>query len=448
MEIALPEGVKKIIGTLEEKGHEAYLVGGSLRDILMGKEPHDWDIATNALPEEVMACFSAQMVITTGLKHGTVTIMQNGTAYEVTTYRIEDKYSDNRHPDRVFFTASLKEDLSRRDFTVNAMAYNPAFGLVDLFEGRRDLHNKQINCVGDPQKRFREDALRMMRALRFASVLGFEIGGETALAIHRHKSLLKNISAERLNFELCLLLCGKNVENILRQYADVLDVFIPELAPMQGFWQNNRYHYLDVWEHTLKAVASAPDDPLIRLGMLFHDLAKPECYTEDEEGNGHFYGHPMISSRIAKTIMKRLKFANKTIDTVSELVLYHDSEISLKDKSIKKWLNRLGEERFRQLLLVKEADAKAQHEKYREEKLQKLAVLQQSLELILAQGQCFSLRDMAVKGSDLLQIGIPNGKQIGQILDKLLALVMDGEIENDKEKLLDRAKRLSKIKKV
>jgi len=444
VEIALPEGVNKIIRKLEDKGYEAYLVGGSLRDILMEKEPHDWDIATSALPDQAMVCFSAQKVITTGLKHGTLTIMQDGEAYEVTTYRIEDKYSDNRHPDGVIFSASLKEDLSRRDFTVNAMAYNPAYGLVDFFDGRRDLHNKQINCVGDPQKRIREDALRIMRALRFASVLDFEIGGETALAIHCHKALLQNISAERLTIELCLLLCGKNVENILREYADVLNVFIPELVPMQGFWQNNRYHYLDVWEHTIKAVASAPDDQLIRLSMLFHDIAKPECYTEDEEGNGHFYRHPMISSRRAKTIMKRLKFANKTIDAISELVFYHDCEISLKDKSLKKWLNKLGEERIRQLLMVKEADARAQHEKYRGEKLEKLAALRQSLELILAQGQCFSLRDLAVKGSDLLQIEIPKGKQIGQILDKLLNLVLEGEIENDKEKLLARAKTLSK----
>lgn len=444
MEIALPEGVKKIIKTLEDKGYEAYLVGGSLRDILMGMKPHDWDIATSALPGQVMVCFSAKKVITTGLKHGTLTILQDGISYEVTTYRIEDQYSDNRHPDEVFFTSSLKEDLSRRDFTVNAMAYNPAFGLVDLFDGCRDLYNKQINCVGDPQKRFSEDALRMMRALRFASVLGFQIGGETALAIHRHKLLLQKISAERLNLELCLLLGGKNVENILRGYAEVLNVFIPELAPMQGFIQNNRYHYLDVWEHTVKAVALAPDDLLIRLTLLFHDIAKPECYTEDEEGNGHFYGHPKESSRLARIIMKRLKFANKTIEAVSELVLYHDSEISLKERSIKKWLNKLGEERIRQLLLVKEADAKAQHEKYRGEKLAKLAALRQGLELILAQGQCFALRDMAIDGSDLLQFGIPKGKQIGEVLDRLLALVLEGKIENDREKLLAKAKMLSK----
>jgi len=319
MIVELPKEVKKIIKSLEDSAYEAYIVGGSLRDILMGKAPHDWDIATSAIPEQVMACFPTQRIITTGLKHGTVTIMQGGIGYEVTTFRIDSDYSDNRHPDEVSFTPSLKEDLSRRDFTINAMAYNPASGLIDLFNGLADLANRQINCVGVPERRFQEDSLRMMRALRFAAVLDFQIGESTAFAIHQHKSLLQNISAERINFELCGLLCGKNVENILRQYADVIAVFIPEIKIMWNFAQNNRYHYLDVWEHTIKAVAVVNADLILRLVMLFHDIAKPECYTEDEAGNGHFYGHPKVSSNMAKTIMKRLKFDNKTSKTVSDL---------------------------------------------------------------------------------------------------------------------------------
>ena len=439
MKIQLPQEVDNIISILESKGYQAYVVGGAIRDLLMKKEPDDWDITTDALPEEIISCFTEQKIVKTGLKHGTVTVLFEGGAYEVTTFRVDGKYSDKRHPDGVYFTPSLREDLSRRDFTINALAYNPSIGLFDYFGGEQDIKDKVVNCVGEPGKRFNEDALRMMRALRFASVLGFEIGQSTASALQDNRLLLNNVAVERLNAELCGLICGKDAANILFKYADIIEVFIPEINKMRGFKQNNPYHYLDVWQHTVETLREAHFDLVLRTALLFHDIGKPECYTEDGERQGHFYGHPELSARIAYRIMKRLKFDNNTIKKVEELILYHDCAILPIDSSLRKWLNKIGEERLRQLISMKEADIKAQSEIYREDRLQRLRAVLLLIDDILAKEQCFSLRDLAVTGSDLIGIGIPQGKQIGKTLDYLLELVIKGEIKNNRNKLLDKA---------
>ena len=440
MIIELPNEVNKIIKALEDKGHEAYIVGGCVRDLLMGMAPHDWDITTNALPDQIISCFAAEKIVETGLKHGTVTIIVGAIAYEVTTYRIEGKYSDCRHPDSVVFTTSLKDDLSRRDFTINAMAYNPRAGLVDYFHGKDDLLREQIICVGNPDERFHEDALRIIRALRFASVLGFQISASVSKSLLRNKDNLKKIALERINVEFCKLLCGKNVRQVLLNYSDVLEIFIPEIKDISGFAQNNPYHFLDIWQHTVEAVAQAPADKAIRLALLFHDIGKPHCYSLNKQGLEHFYGHAQYGSELACKIMKRLRFDGQTINTVRELILYHDMELLPNGRQIKRLLNKMGEERLRQLLQVMQADIMGKCEIYREASLKRLRLVLQYLDHIIEQQLCFQLKDLAVNGKDLLDIGIPQGRQIGLLLHKLMEMVINEEIENDKKQLLIVAK--------
>lgn len=433
--INIPNGVSQILNTLTANSFESYIVGGCVRDALMGVVPHDWDITTNATPEQAISCFNGYRVIETGLQHGTVTIVIDDEQYEITTYRIDGEYLDNRHPSEVTFTTSLKDDLSRRDFTINAMAYSPADGLIDYFSGREDLNNKLVRCVGDPDHRFNEDALRIMRALRFASVLGFRIDSETSVSIRKNKDLLNNIAVERISVELCKLLCGVNVKDILIDYSDVISTFIPEISPMVDFEQHNPYHYLNVWEHTVQSIFEATEDIVIRLTMLFHDMGKPHCYTHD--GNmGHFYGHPQISFDMCFEILKRLKFDNGTIDTVRELVLYHDAEIQPRNKHVKKWLFKIGEERFRQLLRVKYADIIAQDISCRDERLDNLKAVEGCLECVIEQQQCFSLKDLKVNGRDIIAVGVPQGVQVGIVLNKLMDMVINEEIENDYDMLI------------
>jgi len=437
MTINIPVSVKEIINILEHNGFEAYVVGGCVRDSLLGKEPHDWDITTNALPEQMMECFKEYKVIETGLKHGTLTVMINQESFEITTYRVDGIYSDNRHPDTVHFVSGLKEDLSRRDFTINSMAYNSSKGLVDYFNGQIDLQSGTISCVGDADTRFQEDALRIMRAMRFASTYGFCIQVATAQAIRDNELLLNNIAVERISTELNKLICGKGASKILNQFEDVLSIVIPEIKSMIGFQQHNPYHYLDVWEHTIESITQAPESLVLRLSMLFHDIAKPQCYSEDEQHVGHFYGHPQVSSDMAVEILKRLKYDNATIMRVRDLVLYHDADIQPRQKYIRRWLNKIGEETFRQLLEIKKADIKAQVFEYQADRLQLIDDSEIVLSGILEQQQCFSLKDLAVNGHDLMQVGVPEGKDIGIELNRLMNMVIDGDIENDKNKLLN-----------
>jgi len=435
MKISIPDEVIYIIETLEKRGYEAYVVGGCVRNAILGKEPKDWDICTTALPDETKRCFEGCHIVETGLQHGTITLVLNQKPFEITTYRVDGLYSDNRHPDEVVFVSDLKADLSRRDFTINSMAYNPKDGFVDCFGGMSDIESRMIRCVGEANKRFQEDALRILRALRFSSELDFDIEGETSAAILRNKNLLKNIAAERISGEINRLIVGRNAENVLLSYASVVEVIVPEIKEMVGFPQNNPYHHMDVWRHTAASVSQAPADTSLRLAMLFHDIAKPRSYSE-VNSVGHFYGHARLSSDMAKEILTRLKYDNDTIKTIAQLVLYHDTKILPERKDIKRWLNRIGEKRFRRLIEVKRADASAQSEKFRSGKLAELDRLLDVLNEILELRQCFSLRDLAIDGNDLIAIGMPEGIQVGKVLDSLLEMVINESVKNEKDELL------------
>ncbi len=432
--IKLPEAVKKTIEKLNRSGFEAFAVGGCVRDSLMGRKPNDWDVTTSASPAETMAVFRDYKVIETGIKHGTVTVIIDNNFLEITTYRIDGDYSDNRHPDKVNFTKNIKEDLARRDFTVNALAFNPKDGICDCFGGADDINNKIIRCVGDPDKRFSEDALRIMRALRFASVLGFEIEDKTAVSIRKNKYLLKNVATERKNSELSKMLCGKNAQRILMQFPDVISEIIPEISDMIGFEQKNRHHIFDVYEHTVKSVESIDAVMHLRLAMLFHDIGKPHCFTVDAKGEGHFYGHAKISYELAEKALDRLKYDNETRSKVLTLVKYHDAVIENDERYIKRWLNRLSPEGFFDLIKVKKADNLAQNPKYN--RIAYIEEISKKATEILERNECFSLASLAVNGDDLLAIGVPQGKKIGKALEFLLKAVTDGKCENDKQKLI------------
>lgn len=436
MKITLPDEVVCIIDTLNNNGYEAYAVGGCVRDAVLGRAPEDWDICTSALPEQAKRSFAGHHIIETGLKHGTITLMLNRQPFEITTYRVDGLYSDSRHPDTVEFVGDLKRDLSRRDFTINAMAYSPDKGLVDYFGGEQDIERRVIRTVGDADRRFYEDALRIMRALRFASVLGFSIDPSTSAALFESKGLLQNIAVERIVSELNRLLLGNDVERVLLGYPAILEEVIPEIGDMVGFDQRNPYHCLDVWAHTARSVCKAPFSLSIRLTLLLHDVAKPVCYTE-RDSIGHFYGHPKVGSDMARQILKRLKYDKNTIDAVAQMILYHDSYIPPQQKGVKRWLNRLGEERLRQLIEVKRADGKAHSEKNRDERLRALDEALSILDEVLEEGQCFSRKDLAVDGRDLLAAGVPEGGEVGAMLNQLVDMVIDGSVENEREPLLE-----------
>lgn len=436
----MPAQVKTVLRTLEEAGFAAYLVGGCVRDSLMGRTPADWDVATAARPDDVRQAIGAFRVVDTGLRHGTVTAMVEGMPIEVTTFREEGEYLDFRHPSSVTFTADLHKDLARRDFTVNAMAWSEHTGLVDPFGGAADLGRGIIRAVGDPHQRFHEDALRILRALRFSSVLGFEIEEETARAALDCRSLLGRIASERIRDEFSALLCGTGVAPVLMEYADIIAVFIPEIEPSVGFCQNNYHHIYDVWEHTVHSIAAVEPELVLRLVMLLHDLGKPQSYTEDTDGVGHFYGHPMISTGIAGGVLLRLRYDRSLVRQVCTLVEYHDSHLFPTENSVRRWLMRLGEENLRLLIRIKRADNLAQSPDWRgrqEELRQSQAILEQ----VLCEKKAFSRDMLAVKGTDMIALGA-DGPQIGRLLDVLLEEVMGGRVRNEKGPLLALAQRI------
>lgn len=440
--IDAPGGVLELLDILESEGYEAYIVGGCVRDTFLGRAPHDWDICTSALPESVVSLLRCSDIktIETGIQHGTVTACLHDGSYEITTFRLDGEYSDNRRPDRVEFVDDVREDLSRRDFTINAMAYSDADGLIDPWGGYGDLDAKLIRCVGNPNDRFGEDALRIMRALRFASTYGFKIEEETAAAIHRNKELLKNISAERIQTELCKMLCGKGVLDILLEYKDVMAVIIPELGPCIGFNQNNPYHIYDVYDHIAHAVANYKgNDISIKMALLLHDIGKPECYTEDERG-GHFYCHGAFSKFYAEKIMDHLKFDNKTRGEVIDLVQYHDSDIYPGVRTVRRWLNKIGPEMLDKLIHVKIADIYAHSEKNLEQMRDNVLFVKLIAKDIVAQQQCFQLKDLAVNGHDIVSLGY-EGPVVGKVLKHLLNAVMDEAVENSKDTLMKEAER-------
>ena len=432
-----PKEVEAVLRALEAAGHRAYAVGGCVRDLLRGETPDDYDITTSARPEEVMALFAGRC-IPTGLQHGTVTVRENHCSFEVTTFRADGVYTDNRHPSEVFFSQTLEEDLQRRDFTVNAMAMDLRGEVTDLYGGREDLQNGILRCVGDADTRFGEDALRMMRALRFAAVLGFTIAEETARSIRKNRELLRNIAVERILVEMNKLLTGRDALRILLDYPEVLQVFIPEVAPCVGFDQHSKYHCYTVWEHIVRSVQAVEAEPVLRWTMLLHDIAKPACFFTDEQGEGHFYGHPQRSAEMAEEITRRLRFDKRSAQRIVLLVEWHDRPIEPTHKAVRRVLNAMGEEALRQLLQVKRADNLAQHEKYRS-RLAVIDAVEAVMEELLAQESCFSLKQLAVNGRDLMELGF-SGSEIGAALDALLQKVMDGELPNERTALLEALK--------
>jgi tRNA nucleotidyltransferase (CCA-adding enzyme) len=433
----LPEDVKNIINILQEHGHEAYAVGGCVRDSILGREPEDWDITTSARPDEMKAIFPRS--IDTGIEHGTITVLMGKGQYELTTYRIDGEYEDSRHPKEVLFTSNLREDLLRRDFTINAMAYNEETGLVDIFGGIEDLERGVIRCVGNAEERFSEDALRIMRAVRFAAQLDFVIEEETAQAIRKLAPTLEKISAERIQTELVKMLLSPHPERIRQAYElGITAVVLPEFDRTMETKQHNPHHMYTVGEHTIQALMQAPADRMIRMALLFHDMGKPEMKTTDEDGVDHFKRHNEASARICKEVLRRLKFDNETIRTTEKLIYYHDYRVALKPSSVRKLISLVGEELFPLLLQVQRADLLAQSMYMRAEKMNQLDEIDRIYREILERRDCLSLKDLAVNGRDLIEAGMKPGKEIGAILQEMLQEVLEDPSKNTKEYLLTR----------
>ena len=434
MTIQLPEDVKKIIEIIEKAGYEAYAVGGCVRDSLLLRNPNDWDITTSAKPEKVKELF--KKTIDTGIEHGTVTVMMHHVGYEVTTYRIDGEYEDARHPKNVTFTSNLIEDLKRRDFTINAMAYNDRSGIVDAFDGISDLEKGIIRAVGNPRERFDEDALRMMRAVRFSAQLGYSIEEDTKKAIQELSINLQKISAERIQVELVKLVSSDHPEKMRDLYeTGITAVILPEFDKAMVTAQNNPHHCYTVGEHIIQSMAASDADKNIRLAMLYHDIGKPACLTTDEKGIDHFYGHPEVSGQICKASLRKLKFDNDTIHTVVQLVTHHDYQILPEKKYVRRAMNRIGKDIFPLLLKVKQADLHAQSTYQREEKQEKLDEICALYKEIVQENECVDLKGLAVTGSDLIAWGMKPGRELGEMLSQLLAVVIDDPGKNRKEAL-------------
>lgn len=441
MKIILPEKVNFIINRLKENGYEAYAVGGCVRDSVLGRIPDDWDITTSATPNETKALFPR--TFDTGIEHGTITVLVEKESFEVTTYRVDGEYEDSRHPKEVVFTRSLREDLLRRDFTINAMAYNEEEGLVDIFGGMKDLEQKTIRCVGNAQERFGEDALRILRAVRFAAQLGFEIEPDTMEGIRKMAPTLANISAERIQVELIKMLVSPNPGLLKLAYElGITKIILPEFDEMMHTEQETPHHMYSVGVHTLKAIERVRADKVLRLTMLLHDVAKPQMKTVDASGVAHFKMHDIKGAETAKKILKRLKFDNDTLGKVTKLIQYHDYRMPAQPKNVRKAICKIGEELFPHYLEVRKADTMAQSDYMREEKLQNIAGIEQCYQEILAKKECVSLKTLAITGSDLIADGMQPGKQIGAVLQALLEFVLECPEYNTKEALLRRAREL------
>ncbi|MBQ3235861.1 MAG: hypothetical protein IJA97_06870 [Clostridia bacterium] len=435
----LTKGAKLLIKTLEDHGFKAYAVGGFVRDNLLGKTLFDVDVTTSATPEQMLEVFKGFKVYLTGIKHGTITVNSLGEHIEVTTFRVDGSYKDNRHPDSVEFVSDLESDLARRDFTVNAMAFNGE-ELVDLYGGREDLKNRLIRAVGDPRKRFEEDALRILRGLRFASVLDFDIECETAVAMEEKAHLLKNVSVERLFTELSKLLVGRGVERVLTKYKKVIFEVIPELKLCDGFSQNTKFHSYDVYEHTVRSVALSEADKAVRWALLLHDIEKPSCYSVDGSGVGHFYGHQPKSAKTAVVILKRFKADNKLIKLCNDLIYLHDIKTEITRGEVKKLLNLYGVETLRKLALVKVGDGLAHAPEYADYRRSLAINFLNEVNDIVEKGECYLLKDLAVNGNDFKQLGF-RGAEIKTALDNALSLVIKGEVLNEKSEILKRFER-------
>ena len=443
VKIKMPGKVNKIIGVLQEAGFEAYAVGGCIRDSLLGRTPNDWDITTSAKPMEVKALFSH--TIDTGIQHGTVTILLDREGFEVTTYRIDGEYEDGRHPKEVSFTGSLEEDLKRRDFTINALAYNETAGLIDIFEGQKDLKDGIIRCVGNAEERFTEDALRMLRAIRFSAQLGYRIEENTLAAIHKLAGNLEKISAERIQTELLKLMVSPHPDYLRTAYeCGVTKVFFPEFDLAMETPQNHPHHCYNVGEHILHSLLEVPADKVLRLTMLLHDIAKPQCLTVDEKGITHFHGHEEMGAEMSRVILRRLRMDNDTTDKVCRLVRFHDygNGVAPDRRIVRRAVNKIGEDLFDDFILVKKADFLAQSMYLREEKLSNLAEWDACYREIREAEECVSLRTLAVNGRDLIAAGLQPGRELGNILKQLLDEVLETPEKNEKDYLISRAKEL------
>lgn len=444
LKITVPDKAGHIVRTIQAAGYEAYVVGGCVRDSLLGREPQDWDITTSATPEQVKALFPR--TVDTGLQHGTVTVLEGGEGFEVTTYRIDGKYEDNRHPSAVTFTPNLEEDLLRRDFTINAMAYNDEAGLVDFYGGREDMRIGVIRCVGKPEERFEEDALRILRAIRFAAQLGYHIDAYTVTAIRKLASNLNNISAERIQAELVKIMLSPHPDYLRGAYAmGITKVILPELDRAMETQQYHPHHIYSVGEHILHSLKSVGPDRVLRLTMLLHDIGKPDTMTVDEDGITHFHGHAKVSAEMAEKILRRLKFDNDTINMVRRLVMYHDygNDAEPDARMVRHAVNKIGQDAFPLLFQVKYADISAQSDYMRQQKLERLEKWKQLYAEMMEKQECVTLKNLAVTGSDLIDAGMKPGKELGDVLQKLLALVLDDPSCNTKEKLLAEAEKLT-----
>lgn len=441
--IKLPEDVREIMSVIKEYGAISYVVGGCVRDSILERKPHDWDICTPALACELLVEFEEEgyRVIPTGLQHGTITVHLNGNNYEITTFRRDGEYSDGRHPDSVEFTSDLIYDLERRDFTMNAIAYNPEEGLIDPYCGYEDIQDRRIRCVGNPDCRFQEDGLRILRALRFSVQLGFKIELFTKRAMIENRSLLNKISFERINSEFVKMIESANSHHarmLLLEFEDVLAEFIPELKSTFGFEQNNPYHRYPVYEHILTVLKECTDTDIItKLAAFFHDIGKPHCYQDDDSGIRHFKGHGKVSAEMTDGIMRRLKFDNDTREKVVQLVYYHDASFEVGKKYMRRWLNKIGVDQFKRLLVLRRADIMGQSKWYREERIQKLDAVKEYLEEVLNEKPTFSIKDLEIDGEDVMNLmHINEGKDVGYCLSKIMNLVIDGELNNERHDLI------------
>jgi len=438
-----PKNIENAFSILEDSSVKAFVVGGAVRDIIMGKVPTDYDMAAQCLPDELLSSFSGHPYYDNSIRFGTLNVITEGGIVEITCCRKETGYTDRRRPDSIEFCADIKKDLCRRDFTVNAMAMDREGNVIDLFGGRTDIENKVIRAVGDADVRFSEDALRIMRAIRFASTLGFEIEENTKKAIHKNVHLLKDISQERIFEELIKLIMGDFATEVLLEYSDVICEIIPELSPAVGFDQKNPHHIYTVYEHIARSVGACPKDKNIRLCMLFHDIAKPLMYTEDEKGIGHFKGHPEKSTEMAKDILSRLHCDSETVKRVCTLIKYHDTRPSATRKSLLKYLSRVGFEDAKLLIDVRRADLSAQSPLYHDQ-FEYLSESERIIEELRKEGACISVSQLRINGGDLIDMGIPAGPQIGEILKELLKKVISGCIDNEREALISAAKEVIK----
>lgn len=431
---SLPREGLFVLERLEQRGFESWFVGGVVRDLLRGAEAHDSDLASAATPQDVIAAFPDDPVLTTGARHGTVTVVVDHVPVEVTTFRTETTYADSRHPDEVRFASKLEDDLSRRDFTVNAMALHPTRGLVDLFGGREDLRRGVIRCVGDPAERFREDALRILRALRFASKLSFCLDAATADAARRGKGSLSLLSRERVQSECTGLLCGENARQVIVSYYDILSQPFPFLSAMAGFDQHNEHHCFDLLGHTAAVVGAIAPVPRLRLAALLHDCEKPACFSLDADGVGHFYGHASRGAKTAETLLRGLKYDNATLARVPLLVKWHDAQLEETPRMLKRRLNQMGEDALRDLLALQRADTLGLAPRYHD-RLAHFDRLEAMLDEVLAQDACFSVKKLAVSGNDLKELGL-RGREIGQAQRRLVDAVIDEKVKNEKDALL------------